>query len=246
MKILHLLLVVLIATTGSINASAQTADEIINKWIDAMGGKDKLGSIKTIYIEGELNIMNNIGPRKTYQINGKGFKSETDFNGQKIIDCYTTDSGWSVNPLAGISTPTNMPAEQVKLGRLQLDAAGPLYDYAAKGSKAELQGKENLSGAASYKLKLTTATGVEMNFFIDSATYYILKEVTKMSTGGQDIEITTVNSDYRKTEDGFVKSFSQEITLPGLSLLSPTRRLRSIKKLIRLFLKSLRVRKQSA
>jgi len=217
MKILHLLLVVLIAATGSINTSAQTADEIINKWIDAMGGKDKLGTIKTIYTEGELNIMNNIGPRKTYQINGKGFKSETDLNGQKIIDCYTPDSGWSVNPLAGISAPVNMPAAQVKLGQLQLDAAGPLFNYTAKGSKAELQGKENLSGAASYKLKLTTATGVEMNFFIDSATYYILKEVTKMNTGGQDIEITTVNSDYRKTEDGFVKSFSQEISFPGLT-----------------------------
>jgi hypothetical protein len=225
MKILHLLLPVLIATIGSINAPAQTADEIINKWMEAMGGKDKLGDIKTIYTEDELNIMNNIGPRKSYKKNGKGFKSETDFNGQKIIDCYTSDSGWSVNPLAGISTPTNMPAEQVKLGQLQLDAAGPLYDYAAKGSKAELQGKENLSGAASYKLKLTTATGVEMNFFIDSTNYYILKEVTKMSTGGQDIEIVTVNSDYRKTEDGFVKSFSQEITFPGLTFTITSRKI---------------------
>ena len=96
--------------------------------------------------------------------------------------------------------------------------AGPLYDYAAKGSKAELVGKENLNGAAGYKLNLTSASGVEINFFIDGATYYILKEVTKMNTGGQDIEITTVNSDYRKTPDGFVMPFLQEITLPGLTL----------------------------
>ena len=218
MKILNLVLLTSITAMGFINAPAQTADEIINKWIDAMGGKDKLGSIKTLYTEDELNIMNNPAPHKTYLVNGKGFKSETDFNGQKIIDCYTVDSGWSINPLAGVNTPTNMPADQVKLGQLQLDAAGPLYNYAAKGSKAELLGKENLNGAASYKLKLTTATGIEMNFFIDSATYYILKEVTKMNADGQDIEITTVNSDYRKTADGFVMPFSQELTLPGLTL----------------------------
>jgi hypothetical protein len=218
MKLSKIVLLTLITAMGFIRAQAQTADEIINKWIGAMGGKDKLGSIKTIYTEGELNFMNNIAPRKTYLVNGKGFKSETDFNGQKIIDCYTTDSGWSINPLAGVATPTNMPAAQVKLGQLQLDAVGSLYNYAAKGSKATMLGKENLNGAASYKLQLTTASGIEMNFFIDTATYYILKEVTKMNADGQDIEIATVNSDYRKTEDGFVMPFSQEITLPGLTL----------------------------
>ena len=218
MKISHLVLLTSIAALGFINAPAQTADEIINKWIDAMGGRDKLGSIKTVYTEDDLNFMNNIVPRKTYKIDGKGFKSETDFSGQKIIDCYTVDSGWSVNPLAGVSAPADMPTEQVKVGQLQLYTAGPLYDYAAKGSKAELAGKEDLNGAAGYKLRLTSASGVEINFFIDSATYYILKEVTKMNTGGQDIEITTVNSDYRKTADGFVMPFLQEITLPGLTL----------------------------
>jgi hypothetical protein len=39
-----------------------------------------------------------------------------------------------------------------------------------------------------------------------------------LNTGGQDIEITTLNSDYRKTADGFVMPFSQELILPGLTL----------------------------
>ena len=103
MKILHLVLLTSITAMGFINASAQTADEIINKWADAMGGKDKLSSIKTIYTEDELNIMNNPAPRKSYLVNGKGFKSEAEFGGQKIIDCYLVDSGWSINPFAGIS-----------------------------------------------------------------------------------------------------------------------------------------------
>ena len=224
MKLLNLVLLTSITAMGFINTQAQTADEIINKWIDAMGGKDKLGSIKTLYTEDELNIMNNIAPRKTYLVNGKGFKSESDFNGQKIIDCYTVDSGWSLNPLAGINTPVSMPASQLKIGQLQLDPAGLLYDYAAKGIKAELLGKENLNGATNYKLKLTTATGIEVNFFIDSATYHIQKEVLKLNADGQDIEITTVNSDYRKTADGFVRPFSQELTLPGLTITITTKK----------------------
>ncbi|MEP7144454.1 MAG: hypothetical protein ABI707_16330 [Ferruginibacter sp.] len=218
MKISNLVLLTSIAAVGFINASAQTPDEIINKWTAAMGGKDKLATIKTIYTEDELSIMNNPAPHKSYLVNGKGFKSETDFNGQLIIDCYTVDSGWSINPFTGMITATNMPASQVKVGQLQLDPAGPLYNYAAKGIKIELLGKENVNEAASYKLKLTTSAGVEINYFIDSVTYYIVKEVTKMNADGHDIEITKLNSDFRKTSDGFVMPFTQELSYPGLAL----------------------------
>jgi hypothetical protein len=217
-KLFHLALLTSIAVMGFIKLPAQTADEIIKKWTDAMGGKDKLGSIKTIYTEGDLNVMNNPAPHKTYMINGKSYKSVTDFNGQIIIDCYGMDSGWSVNPFAGATTPVNMSAAQVKLGQLELDGPGSLFDYATKGSKVEFLGKENLNGATCYKLKLTTATGVEATFFIDSTTNYISKLVKKLTVDGQDIEVTAVMTNYKKTDEGFTMPFSQEITLPGLSL----------------------------
>jgi hypothetical protein len=218
MKIVRLASLTLIMIAGIIKVSAQSADDIINKWTAAMGGKEKLESIKTIYTEGDLNIMSNSAPHKTYLVNGAGFKSVTDFNGQQIIDCYTKDSGWSVNPLAGVSTPTDMPAAQVKLGQSQLQTAGPLFNYAAKGSKVELQGKDNVNGSATYKLKLTDAAGLEITYYIDTASNYILKEVKKINTDGQDVEISTVNSDYRKVADGYVMPYSQELTLPGFSL----------------------------
>ena len=84
MKLSKITLLASIAVIGFIKAPAQTADEIVNKWEAAMGGKDKLTSIKTLYTEGELNIMNNAAPHKTYLVNGKGFRSESDFNGSKL------------------------------------------------------------------------------------------------------------------------------------------------------------------
>ena len=225
MKTLRNLLVLAVYLMSFVVVKAQTAEEIVGKWMQAMGGKGKLASIQTVYLENDVSIMNNPASSKTWILNGKGSKTETDFSGQKIIDCYTVNNGWNINPLAGQPTATPMPASQVKMGQLQLEAAGPLFDYISKGSKAEFIGKENVNGASVYKLLLTTANGTQMNFFISDSSYFILKEVTKLNAEGQDVEITVVKSDYRKTEDGFIMPYSTEVSFPGLSVSLTTKKI---------------------
>lgn len=55
-------------------ANAQTADEIISKHIDAMGGKDKLSQLNSVYVESTSEVMGNQAPSKTTILNGKGFR----------------------------------------------------------------------------------------------------------------------------------------------------------------------------
>jgi len=207
-----------ISFLGFLYSKAQTADDIIKKWTNAMGGGEKLASIKSVYTENELNIMNNPASGKTYILNGKGFKSEIDLSGQTIIDCYTVNAGWSINPLAGQPTAVNMPEGQIKLGQLSFDASGPLYNYGSKGSKVELLGKEDLKGSSAYKIKLTSAAGTEVVYFINDSSYYIMQSVAKMNVNGQDIEITTALSDYRKTAEGYIMPYASELDFPGLTI----------------------------
>ena len=211
-------LLLFISFLGFLYSNAQTADDIIKKWTNAMGGPEKLASIKTVYTENEINVMNNPASGKTYIMNGKGFKSEIDLSGQLIIDCYTVNGGWSINPLAGQPTAVNMPAGQVKLGQLSFDAAGPLYNYGSKGSKVELLGKEDLKGSSAYKIKLTSSAGTEVVYYINDSSYYIMQTVAKMNANGQDIEITTALSDYRKTTDGYIMAYASELDFPGLTI----------------------------
>ena len=37
-------------------AQAQTADDVVNKYIDALGGKEKLSSLKSVRLSGSMNI----------------------------------------------------------------------------------------------------------------------------------------------------------------------------------------------
>ena len=199
-------------------AQAQTADEVVNKWVTAMGGHDKLKSIRTIYTENEVNIMNNPASNTTWIADGKGYKSVTDFSGQKIIDCYLTQGGWSVNPLAGQATAISMPPAQVKMGQIQMAAGGPLLDYSSRGYKLELQGRDKVNGASVFKILLTTGDGLPVNYYISDSSYLILKESVKMNANGQDFEITWVKSDYRKTPYGFILPYSTELSFPGVSI----------------------------
>src|SRR5438105_9366064 len=93
---------------------AQSADDIINKHIEAIGGKDVLNKITSLYMEVSTQVMGNEMPGKVTILNGKGYKSEADFNGQTIVQCITDTSGWMINPMAGMTQATPMPAEAYK------------------------------------------------------------------------------------------------------------------------------------
>ena len=202
------------ATLGIATVKAQTVDEIVNKHITALGGKDAINSVKTVYVESSVDLMGNEAPSTTYILNGKAYKSELTFNGAKIIQCVTDHGGWGVNPLAGQTTPVDMPAEQVKSAQLNLGLGGPLMDYASKGSKVSLEGKDT----ADYKLKLVTKDGPEILYYINTKTYLIDKAINKSSMGGQDMETTAMFSDYRKTDAGIMMPYSQQVVLPQITL----------------------------
>jgi hypothetical protein len=202
---------------------AQTADEIVNKYFDAVGGKAKLETLKTAYSEGEMSIMNNPAPFVSSVIDGKASKSEMNFNGQKIINCYSAGAGWTVNPLAGITEPTPMPAEQVGMGPMTYDLKGPLYNYAAKRYTLELAGKEKLNTADVFKLILNTKDSTEIDCYIDAASWLLLKTVIKVRVSGQPVEISIANSGYQKTNIGLLMPFVSEVTYPGLTIVSTTK-----------------------
>jgi hypothetical protein len=219
MKTLRFVLPALLCIAGVVRLQAQTVDEIINKYIDAIGGKEKISGIKSLYKESDIEVMGNTASSTTYILNGKGFKMEMDFNGSKIVQCITDKGGWGVNPMMGQTSAEALPDDQVKSAQSQLAIEGPLVDYAAKGNKIELLGQEAVNGANTYKLKVTTKDNVQITINIDATTYYPLKAVSKATVSGQEIETTTTFSNYQKTDYGFVVPFAQELTLPqGITL----------------------------
>ncbi len=198
---------------STIAAKAQTASEIVDKYIAAVGGKDKIAGIKTLYTEGAFQVMGTESSSITYIISGKGFKNEVDMNGQKIIQCITTNGGWTINPYLGQKSAQPLPEEVVKQGKSQLDVGGPLFNYTAKGSRLELSGKEDVDNVKNaYKVTLNMADSNSVVYFFDPSTFYIIKSTNKVKANGMNAEVSTIYSDYKKTAYGFVMPYRTEIS----------------------------------
>jgi hypothetical protein len=180
-------------------APSLTADEVVARYIDAIGGKEAIGQVKSLSMEMSVQVMGNDAPGTTLVLDGVGYRNETVFNDTKIIQVYTTKGGWQVNPMAGISDPTPLPDDQYKAGKEQIYVGGQFYNYAAKGSKIELIGKGN----DTYKIKLTTKDDLTTTYVIDAATFLVRSAARQGKMQDQDVDITTTYTDYQKTDTGY-------------------------------------------
>ncbi len=192
----------------TISLYAQTVDEVISKHVNALGGKEKLSQLKSVYSESSMEIMGNNVPQKEYLLEGKGYKSEVEFNGTNIVQCWNDKNAWAINPLMGGADAQVIPDNIYKSTRPQIYLGGALTDYSAKGYKAELIGKEN----GSFKVKVT-ADGNETYYFIDEKNYYLTKTIMKGEAMGQAAEITTTFSDHKKTDFGVVLAYTKSVDM---------------------------------
>jgi hypothetical protein len=203
--------------------NAQTADEIVSKHIEAIGGKEKLSQVTSVYMESGTEVMGNESSTKITILTGKGFRNETDFNGQQIVNVITDKGGWAINPFGGSGEAVALPEEQYKAGEDQV-YIDPLLNYAAKGAKVELIGKEKVGAVDAFKLKYTNKDNSETTYYIDPSTYYIVQAVKKGMVMGQEATITIGYSDFKKNDFGLYLPYTTNIDMGQVVLKVSTKK----------------------
>jgi len=209
MKKLFISAALLLTTLASV--SAQTADEVINKYIDAIGGKDKCLSIKSLKIEGQIEIQGLTIPYTMQAVNNKASRMDAEFQGMKIVDIVTPQAGWSMDGTKGESTLKPISQEDLKTKVDNLDIQDQLIDYAQKGHKVEMLGKDEADGNEYFKVKLTTKAGNDKIYFIDTKTYLPYKLENIMNVNGQEVKSEMKFLDYQTLENGVKVAFKQEM-----------------------------------
>jgi len=211
-KSISLLLVLLFC---GIYVSAQTADEIITKYQQVMGGKEALQKINSVYTESKFEVMGMEGIGKTTLLNGKGQRQDIDIMGSTITTCYNDKGGWSLNPMTGSTVAEAMPEQQYKSGKDQIFVGGPFFHYPENGYKAELLGSEAVDSIKALKLKMTSPDSTSSIYYFDSVTGLLVKSIAQMDVQGQISDIEIRLSDYRQA-DGFMTPWKMEMNIPSV------------------------------
>ncbi|MGP8217034.1 MAG: hypothetical protein ACLQQ4_15810 [Bacteroidia bacterium] len=197
---------------AAVSATAQTADEIINKYADAVGGRKKLEGIKNLYMEGSVDAQGQKIPMKLWFVIKKSMRQEIIFNGMTQYTIVRNDSGWVFSPFQGQTKAEPMTAEDVKSQQPDLDAPGlDLIDYKERGYKVTMQGKDNIDGTDVYKIEEQISDSNVQTYYIDPDSYYVIRVHVKKTVNGKVEEVNEDFSDYQKTPEGFVFPMTQNI-----------------------------------
>lgn len=194
---------------------AQTADEVIDKHIAALGGADKIAGIQTAEYEQTMSIMGMDMNAKTTVVVGKSMRNDVTVMGSQITSVVDGDKGWAVNPMQGSNTPQEMPADVVKMQRGNTEPTGMQLAYAKKNKQNyELVGKEKYDGKDVFNVKVSKPEGVT-NYYLDAGTYQMVASKSNVTVQGQAVEGSAKYSDYKEV-NGLTLPHTIEITGGGM------------------------------
>ena len=213
MRRLSIILAILAATS----LSAQTADEIIAKYIQTVGGMDRIQAVKTLRRTGKFTggggfeapvVELNKRPNKVRQ--------EITIQGLSGATTYDGSTGWKLEPWEGKKDIESLGEEELKGIIEDSDFDGPLVNYQAKGNKVEYQGVERIEGSDAYKLRVTRPNGDVSFYYLDTEYYVPIRIDTQRMIRGAPQEFETSLGDYKQV-NGVYLPFSSESGPKGSS-----------------------------
>jgi outer membrane lipoprotein-sorting protein len=185
---------------SAIATYAQTADDIINKYIAAIGGVDNWKKINSWKQTGSVITQGMSMPYQGLQARPNLSYTEVEFQGNKFIDAFDGTIAWGQNPFLGATTPTKKSDEET-LEQANEPFEDAFMDYKTKGHSVVLGEIEEIEGTKCHKLTLKRASGDEKIYFIHTTTYLPVCVRSFLTVGPNKGEaVDNFESDYRLVE----------------------------------------------
>ena len=200
-------------------ASDLTVAQIIDHNVAARGGLPAWRSVSNMTLAGEMDAGGKENVRLPFTWTMKRphkSRLEIKFQGKTAVQVFDGKQGWKVRPFLNRDDVEPYTAAETKQAASWQDLDGPLMDYAAKGTKVELAGKEAVEGRDNYKLKLTLATGEQRYLWVDAKTFLETKmDGAPRKMDGRLKSVVVYSRDYKKV-DGVTVPYTLETVVDGV------------------------------
>src|SRR6218665_1528664 len=185
------------------NMSAQTAKQVIDNYVTALGGKQKLESVKTLSMKNTISVMGMEMEGKTVKKDNK-FKSTQSMMGQEMSQVFDGEKGFANQ----MGQKMDFPADQVaKLKDAKImDALGMSAEKMKTVEKKQIDGKDYIVlSSDDSKYYFDAKTNLLWKTEGDKGTMVIskyagvdgIKFVEEMSIDAAGQQVTVKNSDIK-------------------------------------------------
>ena len=215
MKKLNYLLRTVVLLFFSFSLNAQTADEIIENYIENTGGANNWAKVKSIKMNIIVSQMGMEIPIEQYLSSEKKY-SKISIQGQEIKQgVFDGETLWSTNFMSMKAEKSDQENVQVVKDELAL-FPDPFLNYKKNGFIAELMGVEFVDGLETFKIKLTKkpliVNGDEVLntaiYFFDSKNYIpVMMQKEIMAGPAKGMLMEARMNDYQEVE-GLYMPFS--------------------------------------
>lgn len=218
-RLLPVLLAAVLAPMVSLPTAAQaaapTVDELVEKNLQAKGGKEKLKAIRSLRMSGKMILPQGMeGALVVETRRPDKLRSDFTLQGMTVSQAYDGKSGWKVVPFTGKLDAEPMTEEELKQTQRQLSGMDGLMDYRERGDTLEYLGTADLEGTPVHKLKWTRQGGDAAVLYLDAEHFLELRMDGKTMLQGQQIESVTTFGDYKEV-DGLLFAHSMQVAMPG-------------------------------
>lgn len=176
--------------------STPTADEIMDKYVTAIGGKDALMKVTDITTNMSADMNGNAVIITRKQKTPNKFSMVVNANGMEVMKMTGDGSKVAMGGMQGSRTLEGAGAQQA----IATNVLFPELHYAENGVKTTLVGPEKVDGKDTYKLSHTTADGSATwtdNF--DATTNLKVQAVMTQKSQQGEMTTTSMFSDYKDT-----------------------------------------------
>lgn len=178
--------------------SAQTAEELVAKNLQAKGGLEAIKAIKSLRMTGNLQQGTFVIPTEEDAKAPDLLRQTVTLQGLTAIQAYDGSVGWQIQPFGGRRDPEKMGEDDLRDFVEQADFYGPLVDYQQKGNTIEYLGKYTLDGDDTYRLKVTLKNGDILYYYLDPDTYIEVRTEKQMFIRGALHENVNDLGSYKK------------------------------------------------
>jgi hypothetical protein len=233
------------ATDTSQTRPALSAAQIVEKNVAARGGLQAWRGVEALSMSGRMDAGGNNRPtlpvpgqkisqkvpapqRPAEQVQlpftielkrPRKVRVELQFNGQTALQVFDGAHGWKLRPFLNRREVESYTAEELKSASSEAPLDGFLVDYAAKGTKVELDGLEKVGDRDTYKLKVTLNNGQAIHLWIDAATFLETRlEGTPRRLDGKYHPVDIYYKDFRQTNGLMIPYLLETVVedLPGV------------------------------